>query len=218
MTSGTFVVTCEAIRRSHGRLARRERGVALLATLLLLVVATALGAALIAGSRLETLIAWHVQAAGAARYSAESAIALAAASLRHEADWSAPLRGLALAPWRGSCSHVPGPSLDVERRTRQLQRREETDAGGAEPSVWALYGVAALADFLDAGGALQPYCVGVWIADDVHEQDSDPLADSNGRLRVWGEAWSARGRASVEALLERRQGGMIRVIAARQPQ
>jgi hypothetical protein len=79
---------------------------------------------------------------------------------------------------------------------------------GADNPVWRLFVWGPLR--AAGSGMIDSMCyLAVWIADDGADADSNPLVDSNGRVRIHAEAFaSAETRRVVEATVSHSASGV----------
>jgi hypothetical protein len=192
--------------------------------LALLVAAVGLGIGLAAGALAdtETISTSAFRDGVEAFYVADGALEAAQDELAQLPDWSLVLSGLAVSRL-AAASQQPTTALsgqlDLAAATVALQA--QTDAGanwGANNPRWRLYAWGPLSALWAAAGPNGLLYVAVWVADDVAETDGNPLADSNGCLRIRAEARGRRGsRRIVEAVLERVPStGVVRQVSWRE--
>jgi hypothetical protein len=198
-------------RRRRAGCLRGEQGVALLCALMVTTVVGTLGGALVFLATTESLISANHRIAQQALFAADAGIERAIAGLRTLEDWTAvpgtpgvpsidDFQDFALAP-----RTADGTVLDLSQLTRVRQAGSDALFGGAPNApVWRLLAHAPLARLMPAGVSSPPAYVVVWVADDVDDEDGDPLRDSNGVLMVHAEAFASSGtRRRVEAILAR---------------
>jgi hypothetical protein len=172
-----------------------DRGVALLAALVVMAIVAAMGIGLALTTSLEPAAAANHEASHAARLAAEAGVSVAAHQLAGMADWNPALTGL-VAPAvleqgplevdlpdgtrasldeltaRATCGR-PGPCSDADRSAITLAR-----PWGTNNPMWQVFGHARLDLLVPGGDGLPPVVVVVWVADDPAELDGDPMADS----------------------------------------
>lgn len=208
------------------QIVRDERGAALIVALLIGMLLTGLGAALITVSNTETLITAAHRHLQETSYAADAAFERALRDLDVLPDWN-----LILAPPPGNLqstfvdgqtqpSAPDGRVLDVPGLTLQRQADSDRTAGpgvfGADSPRWRLFAKASLASLLPAGMAAPRAYLLVWVADDGPDADGDPSRDANGRVLLFAEAYGAGGaRRSVEGAVARPADGVIRVLTRR---
>ena len=198
------------------RVAGNERGAALLIAVLIMLLLSIAGVALVALTNTETIIAASYRHAQEASYGAEAAFERALLDLEAIADWSAVLRappGNTVSTFNDGAVTPRGPAgrpLDLSGLTVLRQRdsdgRDGPSAFGADAPEWRLFAHAPI-ERLSSGSSLGPplYLV-VWVADDGMDRDGDPSADSNGRVLVHAQAFGSAGaRRAVEGLIGRQE-------------
>jgi hypothetical protein len=201
--------------------ARRCEGVALIATLLLLLILSAIGLGLILITSLEPLAAANYECAWRARYGAEAGVAMAVHDLIVENAWDAALAGL----WNGvHLTALPaeitlpdGTRVGAAALTNLANCGHEAACTEAELASftterpwgpnnprWQPVGFVSL-DGLDPGPPGVPVVVVVvWVGDDPAELDGDPMRDTEPAadgtrapgacvVAVRAEGFSARG-------------------------
>ena len=206
-----------------------ERGAALVLALIFVVLAGAVGAAVVVSSRTETLIAASFRDARQALYTAEGALALAIQDLSTQPDWGTVLTGAAAGSFTdgaalGSRTLPSGSPILLccgpSSLTGAVQLR--ADAGrswGSDTPQWVIFEWGRARDWMPAGQNQTPLYVIAWIADDPADGDGNPAADNNGRVQIHAQALGASGiRRAVEAVVERPAGGagVIRVVRWRE--
>lgn len=173
------------------------------ALLLAVVLSTALGGvAMIAAVERRTAAA-HATAMQL-RFTARSAVAMAAGELAG-IGFDAALQGAAWSAWR-----VPlAPPIDLGGLSAAVQREAMMQsAHGADTPVWRVF---AHAPWPAVSGLSGPGQAVVWVADDWAESDGDPLRDRNGLILVRTVAVDGRAAAWAEALCGRDAGGRVEV-------
>lgn len=201
-----------------------ERGSALLIAVLIVLLLTAAGVALVALTSTETLIGAGYRHAQETAYGAEAAFDRALADLDLIADWSAVLRappGNVLSSLNDGAVSPPGPDgrpLDLASLTAARQRhgdaRDAPAAFGADAPQWRLFAHAPIQQLSPDLAPLPVYLL-VWVADDGMDGDGEVERDSNGRVMVFAQAVGSNGaRRAVEGLVGRREG-VLSVLAWR---
>ena len=174
---------------------RGERGVALLAALVVMAIVGAMGLGLALTTSLEPLAAANYQAHRAARLAAEAGVAVAIHELAGMADWNLVLAGQA-----GSAVLEQGDfEVDLPDGTRagleELTARATCGRPGAcsegqrvafsaarpwgpNNPRWRIFGHGRLDRLVPQGAGLPPIVVVVWVADDPADADGDPSSDS----------------------------------------
>ena len=196
---------------------------ALLATLLL----TALGLSIALLGIEESMLSLHERTARALRHAASAGAQLAVADLRLAPSWDALLAPAAMPP----LSAVPGRFLDstltppapwnsvpmdLATATVTLQAATDGSRGPSDvPQTWRLYLSGPLARAAPEG-AVGPWYIAVWIADDKADIDGDPSVDSNGLLSVHAAAYGpSDASVSVDLTLRRLSSGIVAVASSR---
>jgi len=193
-----------------------DKGVALLAALVVLAVVSAMGLGLALTTSLEPLTAANFEANRSARLAAEAGVAVAVHELAGVADWNLVLAGLASSAAlehgdvdvelpdgsragldeltaRATCGR-PVPCADAERAAFTAAR-----PWGPNNPAWRVFGHGRLDRLVPEGAGLPPVVFVVWVADDPAELDGDPLADSGvgpgGEWRPGGCVLAVRAEA-----------------------
>ena len=193
-----------------------ERGIALLAALIVMAIVGAMGLGLALTTSLEPLAAANYEASRLARLAAEAGVAIAVHELGGLADWNLVLAGQAVSAVleqgdidldlpdgtragleeltaRATCGR-PGACLDSERTAFSAAR-----PWGPNNPRWTVFGHGRLDRLVPQGAGLPPLVVVVWIADDPADVDANPLADSGvgpgGEWRPGGCVLAVRAEA-----------------------
>lgn len=190
---------------SHGR---GERGIALIVTMMAALVLAAVAGALVPLSTIETAIGANHRRAVEGLYAAEAALALVTAELGAVQDWSAALDGSFQSTLRGA-TLVPatpdGGSIDLPAIGRRLRNGGAGASGAGRGLLWTLLAHGPLTAAAPVPDGYGPWLVGVWIADDPGDPDSDPWRDANGAIMVHAAAFGPRrAERAVQATLSRR--------------
>ncbi len=214
------ICTCHGDARRAG-----ERGVALVTTLLLTGLVTALGVAVAMLTTVETWLSAGFRTSQELSYAADAAIGRTHVDLASTADWSDVLRPAApvASPFNdglAAVAMIDGTVVDLAAETRALQ--DETDGRcGSRAAVpdcpeWRLFAHAPLKDLIPGGTVSSPLYVAAWVADDPFDNDRDPAVDANRRLLVRAKAFGPQGaRRSAEAVFARVAPGVIHMAAWR---
>jgi len=172
-----------------------DRGVALLAALVVMAVVTAMGMGLALTASLEPMAAANFEAGRAARLAAEAGVAVAAHELAGLPDWNAALSGLTVSavldhgPVEVGLPDGTRAGLDALTATATCGRPgacSEADRSavtaarpwGPNNPAWRVFGHSRLDRLVPGGDGLPPTVIVVWVGDDPAELDGDPLADS----------------------------------------
>ncbi len=204
-------------------LVRTDRGVALVITLLAIGLFSALGLALTLSSSVERLAGANHEDAGALLNAADAALELAARDLAALTDWDVVLEGNQRSPMTdgvpsGVRTPAPGLTIDLTSLTNLLtcgQPAACTEAAqqaptaerpwGTNNATWRLFLYGPLTLTGHPRQTTVPY-VAVWLGDDSHETDGNPLDDGGGAakdgryiLRARAEAFGIGGsRRAIE--------------------
>jgi hypothetical protein len=207
---------------------RRDRGVALIVTLLAISLFSALTLGLALSSSVDRLATANHEQASVLLNVADAGIELAARELAAIADWNTVLTGavrsrLVDGPPAGVRTPFPGFSIDLTAATNRLTCGRPsacTDAAvrastserpwGANNPFWQLFIYTAIPELTNPRTRTASYLI-VWIGDDAAEVDGERLIDGGGAgdegryiLRARAEALSAGGaRRAIEADLTR---------------
>ena len=224
--SGADRLTSPRHRLAPGRdSGSRERGAALLVAILIVLLLSAAGVALLALTSTETLIGASYRHAQEAAYGAEAAFERALADLETIPDWSAVLRAPPGNVTSSLNDGVPSPRgpdgrfLDLSAltavRQRQSDARDGPSAFGADAPQWRLFAHAPIQELSSGLPADPPLYLMVWVADDGMDGDGEGESDSNGRVMVFAQAIGSGGtRRAVEGLIGRHEA-LVTVLAWR---
>ncbi len=176
---------------------RRDDGAALLLVLVVLAVFMAMGLGLAAIAATELAMGGAARTDLALRSAADAAAERALHDLGALPSWSSALTGSAVSSFSGGPLVVqvsPGRSVNLSALTATLQVQSDTYVrlGGNNP-IWRLYAWGWLDDVTGDSPAVGLPFVAVWVFDDWSETDTDPEADSNGRLGVRAMAFGTAG-------------------------
>jgi type II secretory pathway pseudopilin PulG len=210
-----------------------SRGVALLITLLVVVLLSAIGLGLLLATASERLTSANYVDSVEALNAADAALELAARELARIPDWNPVLEGtlrsgltddVAAGPRsiggfafnlititnQLTCARTPACS-DAQVRTSSAER-----PWGSNNPRWQLFLHGPLRLFAPAAHPLADAYVVVWIGDDAREVDGNPFVDGGGAggegrdvVRARAESFAAGGsRRAIEADLVRQEGGI----------
>lgn len=184
-----------------------QRGLALIATIVITTLVGGLAAALVFVVVTESRVGMNHQSSLALRYSAVAAMERVIGELRRLIDWQMVPASVSSAPefndGRVVATLADGTSLDLARRTTDRQAASDAfyPAGPNRP-LWTLYAHAPMARL--TGRNPDAAYVIAWVADDVDDADGDPRRDSNDVVTVRVEAFGLRGGwRAIEATLAR---------------
>jgi hypothetical protein len=219
----------------------RADGVVLVAVLLLTLLISALGAALVLVSSSETAVAANFRNSQEARYATVAAAERAVVELKGLTDWNRLLDGTVRssfvdgAPF-GRRSLIDGSTVDLEeivnlancQKTAACDESEvEAETSdrpwGANNPRWRLFSYGWLRDVLPAGAVDSGCYTAVLIADDPSEIDGDPTRDGippspgAGLIELRAQVFSAHGaRQTINVTVGRTSAGDARVISWRE--
>ena len=196
------------------RVFRRQRGVALITTLLLIGLLTAIGLGLTMLTTVETWLGAGLRASQALSYAADAGIGRVQVDLTQSPDWTSTLvaaaSGAASAFNDGATTPtlVDRSTVDLAAETQRVQGASESLYGDAatnpDTPAWRLFAHAPVTELIPGRVAESPLYLAAWIADDPSDGDRDPGADANGRLLIRATAFGSGGaRRSVEATVAR---------------
>lgn len=189
-----------------------EDGIALVCALMVTMLLSVLGGALVLLLNTETQISSHHRTAQDALYAAEAGLERLAGALRRTGDWSVVLASGCAGPTAALCDVASparagdGTLLDLVALTAARQSDNAARYGSRGP-VWSLCAYAPVGRLLSLGPSPSPSYVVVWVADDVDDPDGDPLRDTNGVVVVRAEAFGTVGaRRAVQVTVVRDRG------------
>jgi len=194
-----------------------------------MLMMSALGAALVLTTSIETTIAANFRDAQEGVYAADAAVELAMDHLAASPDWNPILQGMVQSafvdgPPAGVRMLADGSLLDLGRALNMLNCRKVTTCTmseliastaqrpwGANNPVWRLFVYGPLSSLLRAHGVDSVYYVIVVAADDPSETDGNPFRDGDhasagsGVLMLRAEAFGPRGaHQAIELTVARR--------------
>lgn len=202
---------------------RNETGSALIIALMSMMLLTALGAAVVMVTRTETMIASNYSNAQEALYAADAAVERVMQDLLMVPRWDDVLGGITKSAFVDGAANaaitLPGggsltlcdTACPATTATGQLQQVTDTaDMWGPNNPQWRLFAYAPLRELLPNNQIDSAMYVAVWVADDPAEEDSNPLADTNGTLTLHAEAYGPGGtRKVIEVTVARTSGTEI---------
>lgn len=221
--------TRNSIRDERGvSLRASERGIALIMVVLVTAFLSALGLGLMLAVFMDRLATGNMTGSVSLRYAADAGIELAARELARADDLDAVLAGAKQSDFTDGAAAgvrgIPGGGVvDLAAVTNQLNCGKATDCTtaqmnansserpwGANNPRWHLFTYGPMQQFTPLVRPAPCY-LAVWIADDVREQDANPLIDApddkspgHGIVRVHAEAYGFAGsRRAIEAELAR---------------
>ncbi len=206
----------------------RDRGIALVITLIAIAMFSALGLGVVLTTSAERLTMGNFDDSVHALNAADAALELAVNELGRIEDWNAVLTGVQLSPLIDglpSGTRTAGATtIDLTTLTNQLTCGRPTACSDAQIGAtsaerpwgtnnprWQPFVYGSLRAFIGAPATARDIYVIVWVGDDAREIDGDPRVDGGapageGRdvLRLRAEAFAAGGsRRAVEADLAR---------------
>ena len=212
-----------------------ERGVALVAALMVLALMGALGGAIVLATTVETTLAGNYRRVEMGHAAAEAMLARVVVDLAAAPDWTPVLAGERISsfvdgPPSGPRVLAGGVSLDLGalesmancRRMRPCTASELTRVTAARPwgannPVWRLFAYGDLDRMVPGILPTGVYVVAL-VGDDTAETDGQPLIDGGSGpagesgVLVRAEAFGLRGlREGVQAAIARDAGGTLRV-------
>jgi hypothetical protein len=218
-----------------------SRGSALIITLLVVALLSAVGLGLLLATASERLTSANYVDSVEALNAADAALELAAHGLSHITDWNPVLDGTLRSELTDGVAagarNIGGFAFNLTTLTNQLTCGRPTDCSDAQVWVstadrpwrtnnprWQLFVHGPLQQFAPAAHPLTDAYIVVWIGDDAREVDGNPLIDGGGAggegrnvVRARAESFAAGGaRRAIEAELVRQEGG-IRVQSWRVP-
>lgn len=204
-----------------------ERGIAIILVILVTSFLSALGIGLILAVFMDRLANGNLSGSVSMLHAADAGIELAARDLARSADWDAVLSGAERSsftdgPAAGVRAIPGGGVVDLSAATNWLNCGKATNCTqsqmnansaerpwGANNPRWRLFAFGPMSNLTQLSRPAACY-LAVWIADDVREQDGDPLADGppgsagHGIVRVHAETFGVAGaRRAIEAELAR---------------
>jgi Tfp pilus assembly protein PilX len=222
------------------RSARSQRGVALVATLLLMMLLSALALSLTMVTSTEERIADSYLRGTETFYLADAALELAVHELSLVADWSRVLDGsatpsfvdgrISAGGWPGGLARTSSDATAlvtcgrVVCTTSDLDARTADRPWGANNPRWQLFAYGPARDLSAAGTVDSAGYLAVWVGDDSSENDGKPLVDGDeeggpnpgrGVLSLLVHAYGPSTRRVVEATVARAGAG-VRVISWRE--
>jgi hypothetical protein len=211
----------------------------LVAALMVMLLMSALGAALILLTSSETMIAANFRNSLAALYAAEAAADQALAEVAAVGDWDQLLNGSVRSTFvDGSPSGtrlVNGTPVDLSQLVALASCHKTTTCSGAEMDAitaerpwgtnnprWQLYAYGSIKNAM--AGADSPYYMVVLVGDDPSETDNNPLDDGGGRdnpgagvLLLRAQAFGPRNaHKTIEFAIARTGGGRLRLLSWRE--
>ncbi|MPZ18377.1 MAG: hypothetical protein GEV06_10760 [Luteitalea sp.] len=185
-----------------------DRGAALILALLVTLLLTVVGSALIMAVATEHLITANDRDAEELVHAADAGLERAFLELSHVPVWTDVLTGRALSRVRDDTllpRFPDGRIVSLVDLTHDVQTTSDRGPWGANNPRWRLFVYGSLADVvgLTLEGPPLAYVV-VWVADDHADGDGNPLQDDNDTVTLRCEAYGVRhGRRAIEATVAR---------------
>ncbi len=180
-----------------------ERGVAVVAALVVTSALAAIGLGLAVVGSTETELGGHFRSSRETFYAADAALAEAIAALGTAVDWNPFLSGAAPpVAWDDGSPAVP---TDVAAMTTGVQATSDATLPAVpDRPVWRAIGWGDLAGLTGDASVTSPIALAAWIGDDLADGDGSPATDSNGVVSVRAQALGPSGaRTTLEAILAR---------------
>ena len=181
--------------------------------LVVMLMISALGAALVLNTSSETTIAANFRSASEGMYAADAAAELAVDHLAAAPDWNPILEGVVQSPYvdgppAGVRTLPDGSVLDLGRTLNMLNCQKATLCSasemtavtarrpwGANNPVWRLVVYGSLSSLLRSHGVHSDYYVIAVAADDPSENDGNPLRDGDDETNPGGGVLELRAEA-----------------------
>lgn len=177
-------------------LARNERGVALIITLMTLMLLSALGLGLMVVTTSEGTLAVNNRDSSEALYAADAVVERVMQDLLLSTDWNGLLQGTTQSPFLDGApsgtKQLPNNAgtIDLTALTNQLNCAKSTTCSAAEMNTatrerpwgvnnprWMPYAYGPATSLIETGTISSPFYVVVWVGDDPRDSDNNPLVD-----------------------------------------
>jgi hypothetical protein len=216
-----------------------ETGMMLVGALMVMLLMSALGAALILVTSSETMIAANFRNSQEALYAADAAADHALAEVAGVADWDQLVNGTIQSTFVDGSPPgtrlVNGAPLDLTQLVTLANCHKTTTCSGAEMDAvtaerpwgannprWQLYAYGEITGAVPGVGS--PCYVVVLVGDDPSETDNDPSDDGGGAnnpgagvLILRAQAFGPRGvHKTIEIAIARADGGRVRLLSWRE--
>jgi hypothetical protein len=218
-----------------------QRGIALVMTLLVMVLLSALGLSLTLVTSTEERVASSYRDGTETFYAADAMFERVVEELALVADWNRVLdgsvtssfvdSGVAARGWPGEPARSPVEATALVRcgqmacSAADIDRPTTDRPWGRNNPRWQLFAFGPLADLAPSGTTETRTYVAAWVADDPLENDANPVVDGDtsggpnpgqGLVSVLVHAYGAsRDRRVVEGTIAR-AGGRVRVVSWRE--
>jgi hypothetical protein len=188
--------------------------VALITSLLLIGLLTAIGLGLTLVGIVETWLSAGARTSQVLSSAADAGAARVEVDLAASSDWTTLLTAASSAPpslfndGQAVPMLVDRSVVDLSSETRRIQADSDSLYGSAavnpDAPAWRLFARGALADLVPGRIVDAPVYLAAWLADDPADGDANPAADLNGRVLVRAIAYGIGGaKRSVEATVAR---------------
>jgi len=217
-----------------------DRGTALIVTMLMMVLLSALGLSLTMVTTTEERVVQSYSKGSESFYAADAALELVVNELALQADWSRVLDGSASSSfvdplvlsrrWPGGKGRSSAEATALMTCGRATCSTTEMDARtadrpwGPNNPRWRLFASGPLSALTSSGSIDSAEYVAVWVGDDPQENDDNPLVDGDesrgpnpgrGVLTLRSQAYGISTRREVEATVARAGSG-ARVLSWRE--
>ena len=217
-----------------------NRGIALIVTMLIMVLLSALGLSLTMVTTTEERVAYSYSSGSEAFYAADAALELAVNELALQPDWNRVLDGsvtssfvdpaVSSRPWPGGQGRTSAEATALVTCARTTCSVTDMDARradrpwGPNNPRWRLFVFGPLSAMSPSGSIDSAEYVAVWVGDDPQENDDNPLVDGDesrgpnpgrGVLTLRVQAYGVLALREVEATVSRAGSG-VRVVSWRE--
>ena len=187
-----------AITANAKRVARDDRGSAIVIALVATVMLTTLGLGVLLLSSTEGSIASNYRAGNETLYAADAAVERVVQDLLLVPRWNDILTGSVQSSFVDSTTTPTTPTkapINLTSMTAELQAQSDATAPwAANNPVWRLFAYGPMNDLLGNASLIQsPSYLAVWIADDPADGDNNPSAETNGVLTLLAQAIGVGG-------------------------
>ena len=213
----------------------------LVAAMMVMLLMSALGAALILITSSETMIAANFRNSQEALYAADAAADHVLAEVVAVADWDQLLNGSIQSTFVDGPPHgtrmVNGAPVDLSQLVTLANCRKTTRCSSAEMDAvtaerpwgannprWQLYAYGEVKNAVPDATVDSPYYVVVLVGDDPSETDNDPSNDGGGPNNAGADVLLLRAQAfgprsaheTIEMAIARTAGGRVRLLSWRE--
>jgi len=218
-----FGTTIPPVDQRLSQRLRSERGVALIVALLVLLLMSALGIALVATTMTETRISANYNNGTEALYAADAVVERIMQDLLTVPDWNGVLAGSTTSSFvdgtAGGERTLPdgATTLNLTQLTNLMRCNKATTCSDSDMSTstkerpwgannprWQLYAYGPIKDLLPTTTINSSMYVVLWVGDDPSETDDAASVDSNGVLYMLAHAYGPGGvRRVIEVTVSR---------------